>query len=372
MSIIEDEGSYDARNPEAQLPLALRVFIVFASSACAGAGFAFALWALPNHTKAPQTTRALIEAQQTLQEIIPVGCTGDCIKKELSREDTTLHATPGGTTGPITADEDVFESPFNDTGKHLLVKDAIPTPVQKPVPVAEKKPLPAPKPVPPKAPVKTAPKPAPAAPTTVAVVTPVQQPQQTQQQVPQCSKPSHATPAGPIPMNPNNPGLQLVVDQPQYYTVFGNSAMEIRRQIARCSPVSGGFDAVTNWWYRYSYNYSQKPNGMCSINDVVLAVHVTFLLPQWKDVVGTNTALAQSWKKYSDALHGHEYTHKDIVASSAREALNAIQNFPESPCQNFVQTVNAYADAQLNIIQQRNDEYDRRTNHGAVEGAHFP
>ena len=371
-----------------ELPFALRVFIVFAASLCAGAGFGLTLWALP--TVAPQSIveTTIRDTQQALETILS---TEPCTPSEIGFADPCTSDSPHAHEEGVidehaggTIPEEKTETPITESGKKILLDGGQTLIIETPTPkAAPKKTPPAPKTE------KTAPalvKDTPKQqkqPTPLPTTQPTLQPitssytlpppvaQSAPKQVPQCTRNTSYVPAGGLPINPNGQAFQLTVDAPSYYTVYGRTPLEVRRQMAQCTTVQGGFDAVTHWWYRYSYNYYQKENGLCAIKDVTLVLHISFLFPFFKDD-GENPSLTAEWNRYFANLQTHEYGHRDITIAHAQSALAAIQAFPDSPCANVVQSVNAYADAQLDVIQQKNASYDAQTRHGETQGAVFP
>lgn len=377
--------------PAPSIPFALRVFIVFASSICAGAGFGLTLWALP--AVAPQriVETAVHDTQEALNTVLgSEPCTpphtpgSPCATEGMSSDEKESDAHAGGTaTEHQDTLDDTSVSAITDAGKIVLQTNKV-LHVEQPVPVkkVDKKELPKPKeqktvPQQQKTPekktvpqIQQVPAPVVVQPTTIAVQQPVVA-QPLLQQVPQCTRNSSYLPASTLPLNPNGPAFQLTVEEAKYYTVFGRSALEIRRQMAQCSPIQGGFDAVTHWWYRYGYSYYEKENGLCGVKDVTLVLHITFLFPYWKSDTN-DQQLTAHWNSYFSNLQTHEFGHRDITIQYAQSALSAIQAFPDAPCTNIVQSVNAYADAQLDVIQQKNTSYDMQTGHGETQGAVFP
>jgi predicted secreted Zn-dependent protease len=310
----------------------------------------------------------------------PIGFDDPCEAQSAHTDVETLDEHAGG----VPAEEEPTESAITDEGKILLGNNKIlqieepqpakkiETPVQKKQPAQPKQQPPQKKQQEKKAAPAVAPQTQPHQ--QPIAVTNIVVPQVTQSAltpVPQCTRNTSYVPAGALPINQNGQAFQLTIEQPSYYTVYGRSPLEVRRQMAQCTPVQGGYDAVTHWWYRYSYNYNQKPNGLCGISDVTLVLHITFLFPFFKDS-GDNATLTAQWNRYFTNLQTHEFGHRDITVQNAQSALAAIQAFPDAPCENIVQTVNAYADAQLDVIQQKNTGYDAQTRHGETQGAVFP
>jgi predicted secreted Zn-dependent protease len=355
----------------AKIPFALRVFIVFASSVCAGAGFALVLWSLPLMTPQTAIEKIVADTQGTLKEAVPTPCAAHMPCMLTDQESSP--ETKGDDT-EIPKETDVVSPIAADKHDLLAQPKALQKPAPKPAPRPAPKKVTTPKPV-------AKPKPQNPAQNTVfqkpvvaqAPAAPALAPKPTLLQVPvrQCTRTNNYALPGPITVDTANPGLKIVVDEPKYYTVYGNTATEIRRQMASCSPVQHGFDAVTNWWYRYSYNYYQKPNGLCAVKDVTIGLHISFLFPYW-DSAGAPNALVTQWNRYYSSLKVHEFGHKDITISLAQDALQTLQNMPDQACEQIVQTINATADKKLNTIQRQNDEYDATTNHGGHQGAHFP
>ncbi len=371
--------------PAPSLPFALKVFIVFASSVCAGAGFGLTLWALP--TVAPQhiVQTVVHDTQKALDTVLSTEpCSPDTQATNPCHptEDLEGDASAGGVV-PVAGREENADTAITDEGRILLQTNKILQIEQAPQKTEDKKqvqqkpkevktPPPVKKPVAQPAPQQPVQQKTPPTvePISTFSIQPLIAPAPISS-VPQCIRNTSYLPASTLPLNPNGPAFQLTVDEPNYYTVFGRTALEIRRQMAQCTPIQGGFDAVTHWWYRYSYSYYEKDTGLCGIKDVTLVLHITFLFPHWKSDTD-NLQLTAQWNQYFTNLETHEFGHRDITIQYAQNALAAIQAFPDASCTNIVQTVNAYADAQLDIIQQRNTSYDAQTGHGSTQGAVFP
>jgi predicted secreted Zn-dependent protease len=368
-----------------RVPFALRVFIIFSSSVFCGAGFALMLWALPSSGPTKIARLIIEDTQEALNSIFTSPCNQNDSAPCGQERAQKIGKEP---IAPIV--KMVISEPTNDSPE--------PTPVPRPhIPEKkqETKAAPQQRPVinratPSQKPIKVAPvftkkiaEVAPQKPATKVAVAPPQPAVQKQAPAPApietrpparsthtCTRMNSYVPAGPISVDTGNPGLNLVIENPTYYTVYGSSLNEIRRQISACNPL-GQFDAVTNWWYRYVYNYIQNSNGLCTVKDVTLALHITYLLPRWVDE-GAPSSVSTQWNRYATNLTTHEHGHKDITVRLAQQTIAALQQFPETPCSEIVSAIDAFANQHLQQIGIQNKQYDAQTDFGATQGARFP
>lgn len=191
-----------------------------------------------------------------------------------------------------------------------------------------------------------------------------------------CTKPTGFTAANALPISTASPGLDLSVEAPQQYTVYGNTATEVRSQINQCSPVSdlgaGEYDAITTWWVNFSYLYSPTSGGNCSVNSVAVGMHIKMVLPAWQSSPNADAGLASEWQTYITNLTTHENGHRDIAINYANTLLSGLQSQPESSCSTIVQTTNDYGNSIISQLETDENNYDLTTNHGATQGATFP
>lgn len=191
-----------------------------------------------------------------------------------------------------------------------------------------------------------------------------------------CTKPTGFTAANALPISTASPGLDLSVEAPQQYTVYGNTAQEVRTQLNQCSPVSdlgaGEYDAITTWWVNFSYLYAPTSGGNCSVNSVAVGMHIKMILPAWQSSLNADSGLASEWQTYITNLTTHEDGHRDIAINYANTLLSGLQSQPESSCSTIVQTTNDYGNSLIAQLTTDENNYDTTTNHGATQGATFP
>jgi predicted secreted Zn-dependent protease len=158
------------------------------------------------------------------------------------------------------------------------------------------------------------------------------------------------------------PGLRI-----EYYEVSGRTAEEIRASIDRLRPADPNtgvrVDAFTSWYMHW--NVPGSPEGVCRTELAVVTVDVTVGLPRLADPGAVRPAVLQRWNRYLAALEAHEANHVRLAYEGRDAVLRAIR---ASDCANGPQA----ARAAMEEARRRNDEYDRLTQHGMTEGAHFP
>ena len=158
------------------------------------------------------------------------------------------------------------------------------------------------------------------------------------------------------------PGLRI-----EHYEVSGRTAEEIRASIDRhraLAPRSRRrFDGYT-FWSMY-WHVPGRPEGPCRVERALVMRQVTVSLPRLVDSGELSPAVRRRWRTYLRHLERHEATHVRHVYDGGRELVRAVRN---SDCA----AARGVAEAILEAMHRRNREYDRRTRHGLLEGAHFP
>jgi predicted secreted Zn-dependent protease len=190
-----------------------------------------------------------------------------------------------------------------------------------------------------------------------------QTPAQSQPAAPKCVKGSMPQPAA-LPLSNQQPGVKVVVDAPNYYTVFGTTISQAKAQIAQCSPVENGrYAAVTtsaiNWQFSY---YKDSTTLQCKISTVAVGVHTAFLYPSW------NTP-NQQWRTFMASITIHEQGHAAMDLAAANAILTDLQTMPLTDCATIGAAADYRANGHIAALRQANASYDTDTNHGATQGA---
>jgi predicted secreted Zn-dependent protease len=171
-------------------------------------------------------------------------------------------------------------------------------------------------------------------------------------------------------------GLIQVVDQPMKYDIFGNTGSEIEQQIEACAPrvpnAGGVFTAYTSYAISWNYDYFVTGSGQCSLTDEKVGVHINQVFPAWQSTVSAEAGLGAEWQTFMTNLRTHEQGHVVLDLQYAKQMLSDMQTFPATDCANIAQITNAKLNNDVAALNQANDDYDARTNHGATQGAIIP
>jgi predicted secreted Zn-dependent protease len=151
-----------------------------------------------------------------------------------------------------------------------------------------------------------------------------------------------------------------------YYDISGSTGQEMRTQLDRSAPVApDGYrgDATTIWNIYWTWDgYGTED---CDLETVKTTYDIQVTMPRWTPPKDASPELVEEWNRYILALTEHEQVHVDHVIAGIPGVINAIRN---ASCG----TAESEAQAVLDDIRQKDDEYDATTNHGAAQGAVFP
>ena len=191
------------------------------------------------------------------------------------------------------------------------------------------------------------------------------------QSVPACQPSNYSGPSAPAAVA-SQPGLHQNILAPSYYTVYGNTTDQVRRQIAACSPANSGgerFAASTDYALNWAFDFASGDDGLCRVTAASVALNVSVVYPSWQPSSGAAAGLDASWRKFITSLSAHENGHVQINQAGAAQLLAGLQGFPATSCDTIVAQVTAKATADIQAINQSNDRYDSNTGHGATQGA---
>ena len=170
------------------------------------------------------------------------------------------------------------------------------------------------------------------------------------------------------------PAPAAVGERTEYYEITGSSARELRKAIDRLRPTDAKgerFDAHTKWDVRWRYQLTLGERS-CALREFGTSVQILITLPNWARRPA-GSALAARWERYSEALSEHEREHVAIgvrAASAIQERVSALEAAPT--CQLLEQSIKTKAESILDEFRAEEATYDRRTRHGATQGALFP
>ncbi len=151
-----------------------------------------------------------------------------------------------------------------------------------------------------------------------------------------------------------------------YYEIEGSSETDLRAQMDEFGPVDfSGFksDAVTEWYI--FWDWPGFGSDGCSLNEAVVSYKVKIIFPHWMPPAGAPNNLLVKWFNYTYKLANHEKGHVDHLVANYQSVLDAIKG---ATCG----SADTAAKAALELLRAFDLEYDRQTEHGAIQGARFP
>lgn len=173
-------------------------------------------------------------------------------------------------------------------------------------------------------------------------------------------------------------GLSVQTDPLQQYTLYGNTASQLRSQVQRCAPSASGvaragaeFSAETGYSLVWQYNTVQG-TASCSLTDIKVGLHLNMIQPQWQATSTAAYGLGSQWTGFIVALSTHEGGHAAIDRQYANQLLGNLQVLPADDCLRLATTIHSIIISNLAALNHANETYDTATQHGAAQGAVLP
>jgi predicted secreted Zn-dependent protease len=161
----------------------------------------------------------------------------------------------------------------------------------------------------------------------------------------------------------------IVVEETQYYKITAFSERGLKDQMNELGPKP--YHGYTHSQTRYHFR-SKNAIGGCYITSVLVNVHVTYTMPKWTNKSDAPLGLQSSWERFYRCLNSHEIAHREITVRNARLIEQKLLGLQDLTTQLLHDKANEIARACIEKGKQENAEYDRTTEHGKTQGAHFP
>ena len=169
------------------------------------------------------------------------------------------------------------------------------------------------------------------------------------------------------------PELLLQVDEKyEYYDIDGSSLEELRKKMrSNGTKWNDGktYAALCTWDIKYRYDV-RKQDGLHSIKSATTDVSIVYRFPKWTPPATAPEPVVNSWKRYIDKVHEHEFGHRDLAVKSAEEineALAAIGSFTSE--RELNREAKKAVQATLKKLKEVQIAYDDHTRHGETQGA---
>ena len=170
-----------------------------------------------------------------------------------------------------------------------------------------------------------------------------------------------------------------LVESYKHYEFFGARAADANQSLRSSLLVSHDFAGrpkrfagQADWHIEWLTCLEPHATG-CRIGGISSTVHVTYTLPRWADREAAPGPLRSRWDRYAENLAEHERGHGRIALEVASLIEDEVVGLSDgSGCDG----VNAEANRRVEQVMRRGEvmqnEYDRSTGHGTVQGAVFP
>ncbi len=158
------------------------------------------------------------------------------------------------------------------------------------------------------------------------------------------------------------------------YRIVGTTAQELRSQMNQLGPPNASgrrFDAYTRWYVRWQFHY-RWDGQVCRISQLQISTDITYTLPHWQNQSHASPALQQHWQHYYQALKRHEEGHANHGKAATQEIWQRLSSLTQPTCNQMDIVTNRTAQAIVNRYAQKDQDYDRQTDHGRTQGAVFP
>jgi predicted secreted Zn-dependent protease len=161
----------------------------------------------------------------------------------------------------------------------------------------------------------------------------------------------------------------------RFYDVHGVSAADLRGELGKLGPMSGGsrHQAVTNSKISWKAIPTPAAGGKCVVSSVDLSLTIEIVMPRWVDEIGAPQSLSDSWHSFVSGLLNHEHGHKQIAVANAEEIRQLVKTMtPQATCDAAINSFNAAARTINEKAEAKQVAYDKATDHGRLQGVRMP
>ncbi len=157
-----------------------------------------------------------------------------------------------------------------------------------------------------------------------------------------------------------------------YFPVEGNTPEEVRNCLTQHGTQGsdgGVYDAYTEWHIYWKWPVRDN---VPDIRNVRVTSSITVHLPEWRTGIPASDPARQSWERYMAALRKHEAGHVYQALHHKKQIETALREAALSNPKLTAKEANSLAHRIIRKARQTDEEYDRLTIHGALQGAKWP
>ena len=181
---------------------------------------------------------------------------------------------------------------------------------------------------------------------------------------------------------PHGPGSPRPVHEPpganvkrEYYHVMGASVGEVLASLKEQAPAATQTDsnfARTTWTVVWTGEWAPAAgDSLCAVTASAVRLESRMALPRWRPSPGASGGLATDWAHFVRNLAGHENGHLATAVAAAREVDAQLVHL-RAGCATMETAARAKIDSVVASFRLADEDYDRRTAFGALQGAVWP
>ena len=182
---------------------------------------------------------------------------------------------------------------------------------------------------------------------------------------PTCSRAAVANSPSSLKISLDHPGISELMDNPQYYQVYGYTRSEVYRQMNMCMPIQeSGQGIVASTSRTINWEFVQTSSETkCVIKNAAVGVHISQMYPNWNNSPYAVSTYSNRWQSFMNDVTAHENNHRDLDIQFANKILYDLQNMDATDCSSIVQMAQNIANADVMALDQANKLFDSNTDH---------
>jgi predicted secreted Zn-dependent protease len=161
--------------------------------------------------------------------------------------------------------------------------------------------------------------------------------------------------------HPSSGGSLDMQIEVKHYPVYGRSWFQLRESMEENGP--NGYHGLAGW--NVGLELRMRPDrGLCRIDHVKVTVTGAILMPRWVDEADAPVAMQQQWRFAYDTLKRHEDGHIQHGRELGLLVRERLMGLGAMPCDRLEPAARSEFDRLHENLKTRDQEYDRRTQHG--------
>lgn len=180
-------------------------------------------------------------------------------------------------------------------------------------------------------------------------------------------------PHGSVPRPVHEPAGANV--QREYYDVIGGSVGELLASLkeqGRAATQTDSNFARTTWTVTWTGQWAPASGDtLCAVIASSVRLESRMALPRWRPSPGAPSGLASDWASFVRRLTGHENGHLATAVTAAREVDERLEHL-RGHCGTMEAAARVMIDSVVASFRAVDEDYDRRTGYGALQGAVWP